>query len=140
MKSITLACLAGALAFANTSAFANPPLEEKYKENFSAELQPIIKQRLLIEKQRNISPEKLESLSLAQAEKIAECQYQSIQHYPEKYRNLSIGYIASGLSSKDAHRRVTESMFTAIDSGELPKHDFQAFMEKAISSFKSCTD
>ncbi len=140
VKSMTLACLAGVLTLASASVFANPPLEEKYKENFSAELQPLIKQRLLTGKERNLKPEKLEALALAQAQEIANCQYQSIQYYPAKFRNLSIGYIASGLSSKEANRKVTEQMLMAIDSGELPKIDFQAFMEKAISTFKECAN
>ncbi len=138
MKAKVMAGIAFALIANN--ATADNSLEVQYKTNFTALIEPQIKQRLQTTKAQKLSIEEIDKLAHSQAAQMANCQYQSLQHYPDKYKKLSIGYIASGVDVTDTNRKLTTEIINAIDTGELTKPDFKSFMEKAIASFESCID
>lgn len=120
-----------------TYLYAEKPDLEKYKNNYSEQLIPLLKERMGTETKMETQADAHEHVSTI-AKRMADCHLLAIESYPQKYQDASIEPIISGADIRKTTNDVNELIQTDIKNGELSEQEFKTMTEAAIEKYKVC--
>ncbi len=118
------------------SAYAESDIE-KYKNNYSAQLIPLLKERMGSELEMQSEADAHEHVSIL-ANKMASCQLIAIEDYPQKYQDASINPIVNGISLKKANDDLNSIIQTDIKNGNITDQELMTITQAAIEKYKVC--
>ncbi|MGF1910855.1 hypothetical protein L4C38_15590 [Vibrio kasasachensis] len=112
-------------------------LKSRYIENYAKEVMPTMRIRMK-ERMPDLEPDLLNFILETTTKKMANCAYDSLEHYPDTYRKLSISSIASGVTLQDSTSKVEALMLEDIGSGVITQQKVNSIVELAHAKIKSC--
>jgi len=118
------------------NAYAESSIE-KYKQNYAAQLIPLLKERMGTELEMETEADAHEHVSIL-ANRMATCQIFAIEGYPQKYQDASIDPVVSGSDIRETTNDVNTMIKTDIKNGELSEQEFETMTEAAIEKYKVC--
>ena len=110
---------------------------EKYKQNYAAQLIPILKEQMGRETDMQSETEANEHIATI-AERMANCQLLAIEDYPQKYQEASIVPVVNGADIRKTTSDVNAMIQTDIKNGELSEQEFKTITEAVIEKYKVC--
>ena len=110
---------------------------EKYKHNYSAQLAPLLKERMGIELEIQSEEDAHEHVTTL-ATRMAICQLSAIESYPQKYQNASVIPVANGVSLKQANDDLNLMIQTDIKNGDITDQELKTMTDTAIEKYKVC--
>jgi hypothetical protein len=133
VKIVYLISITLLVSFAN----ASDEYKSKYIANYIKQMLPVMAANF----SKNIpmiSKEKSEQLAENLVPKMAECQYESVSHYPKKYWESSIISVSEGSSLEEAASIVDDLMADDLEKGNITDKDVVHIVSKAQEYIDSC--
>ena len=127
-----IACLGNA----NAEAISEEQIE-KYKQNYSEQLIPLLKERMGIELEIQSEEDAQEHVSTL-ANRMANCQLAALEDYPQKYQDASIIPVANGVDLRQANSDLNVLIQEDIKNGDITDEELQTMTDAAIEKYKAC--
>ncbi|MFC1748572.1 hypothetical protein ACFL2V_07165 [Pseudomonadota bacterium] len=125
-------------AIVGTASAAEPNTEAAYKQNYMAQVLPSLQQGFLQKYGDSMSQSEIDAQAKEQAARITNCQYDIMNRYPDKIRDLGISNIVNGMGVRESNAKISNELKAAISSGELDMQEFRSMMENNMAYMQSC--
>jgi hypothetical protein len=112
-------------------------VKDLYIDNYIKFSTPVLRAKIS-NKIPHLKPETLDFLVSTTTEKMAVCAYDSIAHYPVRYRELSISTIAEGFDLYKSADIVETLMISDITSEIISEEEVAVLVEIAKDKLKEC--
>lgn len=110
---------------------------EKYKQNYSEQLIPLLKDRMGIELEIQSEEDAQEHVSTL-ANRMAGCQLVALKGYPQKYQDASIIPVANGVDLRKANEDLNVMIQEDIKNGEVTDQELKTMTDTAVEKYKAC--
>ena len=110
---------------------------EKYKQNYSAQLIPLLRDRMGMELEIQSEEDAQEHVSIL-ANRMANCQLVALEDYPQKYQDASITPVANGVDLKTANADLNIMIQEDIKNGDITDEELKTLTDAAVEKYKTC--
>jgi len=126
------------LLFISSFALASENnVESNYTDNYIKQMTPV-----LINTFKKITPEKssteIEGDAKKMAVKMAKCQFESVDHYPENYWKQAIIPISQGENIGSSNSMFDDLLTKDLESGNITEEQFINMVQKAQMKVMQC--
>lgn len=111
--------------------------EENYKQHYVEQMKPLVVKQIA-SNAPELSADELKNEANIYANKMAECQLESMAHFPEEYREKAILPVAQGEDLRDTNQALDEEIKHDIETGKVSQEEIITMAQTAQEKVQMC--
>jgi len=111
--------------------------EEDYKQHYIEQMKPLALKQIGTNSP-DMSADEIKIEANTYVNKMAECQLESMEHFPKRYREKAIMPVAQGEDVREAVKALDETIQQDIDQGKVSKQEIINMAQTAQEKAQAC--
>lgn len=123
--------------FAGPALALDAEVEEKYKQNYSEQVKPLVMKKLSSDRP-DMTARAIKAETNAYVAKMASCQLQGMSHFPENYQQMAVVPVAQGEDVSSTTQALNQQLKQDVESGKISKDEVMSMIQMAQENVQSC--